>query len=90
MTAREAMAWGRPVVAAAAGGLVDAVEDGVTGVLVPPRDPEALRRALVRLLGDAALRRRLGAAARARAAERFGAQAVAARTVALYRELLGF
>ena len=47
----------RPVVATAVGGLVDAVEDGVTGLLVPPRDPAALRAALERLLGDARCRR---------------------------------
>jgi glycosyltransferase involved in cell wall biosynthesis len=64
---REAMAWGRPVVASAVGGLVDAVEDGVTGLLVPPADLDALRAALERLLGDADLRARLGAAARERA-----------------------
>ena len=63
---REAQAWGRPVVASAVGGLRDAVEDGVTGVLVPPRDVAALRAAIERLLGDAELRARLGAAARAR------------------------
>ena len=43
MAAREAMAYGRPVVATAVGGLVDALEDGVTGLLVPPGDPVALR-----------------------------------------------
>ena len=61
VVAREAMAWGRPVVATAVGGLVDAVDDGVTGLLVPPHD---LRGALERLLGDRELRTRLGAAAR--------------------------
>ena len=66
MVAREAMAHGRPVVATAVGGLVDAVEDGVTGLLVPPRDAAALRAALERLLGDPELRRSLGAAARER------------------------
>jgi glycosyltransferase involved in cell wall biosynthesis len=64
---REAMAWGRPVVASAVGGLTDAVEDGVTGLLVPPRDVPALRAAIERLLGDAELRERLGAAGRERA-----------------------
>ena len=67
VVAREAMAWGRPVVASAAGGLTDAVEDGVTGLLVPPGDVAALRAALERLLGDAGLRARLGAAAREQA-----------------------
>jgi len=66
MVAREAMAHGRPVVATTVGGLVDAVEDGVTGLLVPPRDPTALRAALERLLGDPELRRSLGAAGRER------------------------
>ena len=64
VVAREAMAHGRPVVATAVGGLVDAVEDGVTGLLVPPRDPAALRAAVERLLADEELRQRLGAAAR--------------------------
>ena len=71
---REAMAWGRPVVASAVGGLTDAVEDGVTGLLVPPGDVQALRAAIVRLLGDADLRARLGAAGRERA-PRFDAAA---------------
>ena len=69
MVAREAMAHGRPVVATAVGGLVDVVEDGVTGVLVRPRDSAALRREVRRLLDDAGLRARLGAAARDRARE---------------------
>ena len=56
----EAMAHGRPVVATAVGGLRDLVVDGETGLVVPPRDPGALRAALERLLGDPGLRRRLG------------------------------
>lgn len=67
VVAREAMAWGRPVVATAVGGLVDAVVDGETGLLVPPGDIAALRAAVERLLADRNLRERLGAAARARA-----------------------
>jgi colanic acid/amylovoran biosynthesis glycosyltransferase len=67
VVAREAMAWARPVVASAVGGLTDAVEDGATGLLVPPGDAAALRAALERLLDDAELRARLGAAARERA-----------------------
>jgi glycosyltransferase involved in cell wall biosynthesis len=69
MVAREAMAYGRPVVATAVGGLADAIEDGETGLLVPPGDPAALRAALVGLLEDPALRRRLGDAARASLAQ---------------------
>ncbi|MDX6397200.1 MAG: hypothetical protein QOJ43_608 [Gaiellaceae bacterium] len=83
LVAREAMAYGRPVVATAVGGLPDSIEDGVTGLLV---DAAGLRPAIERLLRDAALRQRLGEAARATARERFGqAQAVAA-ILAAYRE----
>ena len=88
VVAREAMAHGRPVVATAVGGLVDAVEDGVTGVLVPPRDPGELRSALERLLGDAELRRRLGVTGRAVARERFSWQRATEATLAAYRDAL--
>jgi type III pantothenate kinase len=82
------MAHGRPVVATAVGGLLDAIEDGVTGLLVSPRDPAALRAAIETLLGDAELRRRLGANARAAARERFSWQASTERTIAAYRDAL--
>ena len=84
VAAREAMAWGRPVVASAVGGLVDAVEDGVTGLLVPPRDPAALRAALERLLGDAELRARLGAAAREHVRTELSPEAAGKALVAAY------
>jgi len=84
----EAMAYGRPVVAGAVGGLLDLVVDGETGLLVPPRDVSALREALERLLGDEELRRRLGAAARARIKERFAWPAVTDSTIAAYEEAL--
>jgi glycosyltransferase involved in cell wall biosynthesis len=71
MTAREAMAHGRPVVATAVGGLRDAIRDGETGLFVPPGDAAALRAAVERLLGDPALRERLGVNARADAEARF-------------------
>ena len=64
MTAREAMAYGRPVVASAVGGLADAVSDGVTGLLVTPGRPDELRSALVRLLRDPPFAAQLGANAR--------------------------
>jgi glycosyltransferase involved in cell wall biosynthesis len=87
VVAREAMAHGRPVVACAVGGLVDAVEDGVTGLLVPPGDTRALRNALEHLLGDGALRARLGAAGARAARERFAPGVATRATIALYREL---
>jgi D-inositol-3-phosphate glycosyltransferase len=82
------MAHGRPVVASAVGGLLDAVEDGVTGVLVPPRDPAALRAALQRLLADGDLRRRLGKAARERAGHRFSWDRFAEETTRAYAAAL--
>lgn len=71
LVAREAMAHGRPVVASAVGGLLEAIEDGVNGVLVPALDVAALRQALEDLLADAARRARLGAAARTHALQHF-------------------
>ena len=85
VVAREAMAWGRPVVASGVGGLVDAVEDGVTGLLVPPGDVGALRAALERLLGDAELRARLGAAG-AREMAQLSFEAATDALVAVYDE----
>jgi len=88
VVARQAMAYGRPVVASAVGGLLDAVEDGVTGLLVPPRDPAALRAAIERLLEDPALRLRLGAAGRACVGERFSWDRATRMTIGAYREAL--
>jgi type III pantothenate kinase len=82
------MAWGRPVVASAVGGLLDAVEDGVTGLRVPPRDVPALRAALERLLGDQELRAQLGAAAREKAQREFSFDAATTGLLAVYDEAL--
>jgi len=84
----EAMAHARPVVAGAVGGLLDLVVDGETGLLVPPRDPAALRAALERLLEDRGLRRRLGEAARERVRRHFSWPAVTDATIAAYEEAL--
>lgn len=84
----EAMAYGRPVVASAVGGLRDLVVDGETGLLVRPGDTVALRSALQRLLGDAELRRRLGAAARERASERLSWDRAVSLTVRAYQDAL--
>lgn len=84
----EAMAHGRPVVACAVGGLLDLVVPDETGLLVPPGDVPALRAALERLLEDGDLRQRLGAAARARAAEHLSWQRVSGLTLEAYRDAL--
>jgi glycosyltransferase involved in cell wall biosynthesis len=85
----EAMSHGRPVVATDVGGLRDLVVDGETGLVVPTRDPAALRAALERLLGDPELRRRLGAAGRQRAQEGFSWAAVTEATLAAYADATG-
>ncbi len=86
-TCVEAMACGRPVVASRVGGLAEIVEHEREGLLVAPEDPAALAAAVIRLLGDPDLGRRLGAAARAGVLERFGAPAVAVRSAAAYAEI---
>jgi rhamnosyl/mannosyltransferase len=90
VAALEAMARGLAVVSSriAGSGLGWLQQDGVTGLQVPPGDPLALAAALQRLLDDAALRQRFGAAGRARWAELFTAETMADQTVALYRRLL--
>lgn len=88
VVAREAMAYGCAVVASNVGGLPDAVEDGVTGLLVPPRDVAALRAAVERLLSDADLRARLGTAGRRRAQDAFSWPAATRATIDAYRAAL--
>ena len=83
----EAMACGRPVVASAVGGLTDTVVDGVTGLLVPPRDPRRLASVLRDLLASPRLRTRLARAGLGRARAHYTWQQVAARTEAVYEEV---
>jgi len=86
-TIREAMALGKPAIASAAGGNPELVEDGISGLLVPPRDPRAFSEALARLLADPALRERLGARARERVLAAFSLERRLDRIEALYRGL---
>jgi glycosyltransferase involved in cell wall biosynthesis len=69
----EAMASAAPVIASDLGGIGDAVEHGRTGFLLPPADSQAIAAAVVQLLGDPALRSRMGVAARAAATAHFDA-----------------
>lgn len=87
LTAMEAAAAGRPLVAARATGTVDAVVDGVTGLLTPPGDPRALAAALAELLNNPPKARRMGAAARALAEREFRPARVWQARLDLYREL---
>ena len=86
-SALEAAAAGLPLVAAAHGGLTEIVRDGETGLLVPPRDADALAAALRRLAGDSGLRARLGDAAARDARERFGRERMLAGLEAVYARL---
>ena len=83
----EAMARGMAVVATSVSGSSTLVEDGRTGLLVPPEDAEALALAIERLAADAAERRRLGEGARAAMTSTYALPVVAGRYAALYREL---
>jgi glycosyltransferase involved in cell wall biosynthesis len=84
----DAMACGKPIVGTTAGGIPEVVADGVTGLLVPPRDPEALARALVTLLKDRGLRVQFGAAALARVRERFSAERMVQDTLRVYQRVV--
>jgi L-malate glycosyltransferase len=80
----DAMACARPIVATRAGGIPEIVEDGINGLLVPPRDARALADAIVAALEDQALRDRLGAAGLARVRQRFTVEKMVAETASLY------
>lgn len=85
----EAMAAGRPVVATDVGGVRATVRNGETGLLVPPDDPDALSRAVLRLAQDPRLAQDLAGRARDRVRERFSADRMAGSYERLYRDLLG-
>jgi glycosyltransferase involved in cell wall biosynthesis len=84
----EAMASGTPVVATSVGGPPEVIEDGVSGLLVPPLQPHPWAAAIVRLLGDAALRARIGTEARRTAEARFGRAEVSRRVGEIYEQVL--
>ena len=86
LAALEAMALGRPCVLTSGSGFEEFFRDNEHGLLVPPGDAPALARAIDRMLRDAAMRRRFGAAATARANE-YSAKAVTPRYVAYFRQV---
>jgi glycosyltransferase involved in cell wall biosynthesis len=83
----EAMAAGRPVIATAVGGTPEVVTDGVTGLLIPPQDPEALARALERMLAEPAWARQLGDQARHHVEANFSLDRLGREINGIYEEL---
>ena len=84
----EAMALGRPVIATNAGGPPEIVEEGVTGLLVPPSDPPALAAAIRRLFTDRQATEAMGQRGLERFQARFTAARMAQDMLALYRRIL--
>jgi glycosyltransferase involved in cell wall biosynthesis len=85
----EAMASARPVVGSRVGGIPEMVVDGVTGALVPPRDPVRLAEAIERLARDPEMARRQGQAGRRRAIEKFSIAAHVSHVQSIYDRTLG-
>jgi len=88
MSLLEAMACGKPVVGTRIGGVSEVVEDGINGLLVEPGDVDGLTQALLALLRDPALRRRMGAAGRARAEQRFDQRRQVSEAERIYADIL--
>ena len=84
----EAMAAGKPVIATRVGGTPEVVEDEVTGLLVPPRDPEALAQAIIALLQDRERAKAMGRAGRERVEKHFSVERMVQQTEDLYKELV--
>jgi len=84
----EAMAAGKPVIATDTGGSKDIIDSGINGVLVEPKNSEALAEAILALLGDPAQRKRLGESARDKVKERFPIDKMVSKTEQIYTKLL--
>jgi len=85
----DAMACSRPIIATNAGGIPEVVDDGVTGLLVPPRDHHAMADAIVALVSNEQRRRAMGEAGFARVNEKFTVERMIAGTAAVYARVAG-
>lgn len=88
LVVQEAMAAGRPVVASRAGGIVDFVDHGVSGLLVPPKQVDSLEDAILTMLNDPGKMIKAGQAAREAARRRFQMEPAAKQTVEFYKDIL--
>jgi len=84
----EAMAMGLPVIATDAGGILEVIENNISGLIVPKQNPDALAQGLLKIISDSQLRNRLGKAARKRIVEHFSFEVIIKRYVELYNSLL--
>jgi glycosyltransferase involved in cell wall biosynthesis len=82
------MALAKPIVATCAGGIPEAVQDGITGLLVPPRDPQALAESLCYLLRHPEQGKAMGVAGRQRVEQLFTAERMACQTLQVYERIL--
>ncbi len=87
-TCAQAMAMGKPVVASRIGGIPETVEDGATGLLVPPGDAPALANGILRLVKDPAMRIEMGKSGKAKAATGFDSSRVAEDTIAVFERAI--
>ena len=85
----EGMAAGKPVIATAKGGVLDIIEDGVNGILVPCKDSKSMAKAIQKIYHDKKLSKRIGTAARKRIIEKFTIEHQVAAVEKLYDSLLG-
>ena len=85
----QAAAAGVPVVGTRAGGIPEAMTDGVTGLLIRPGDPEAIAEAAVRILSNPGLAEKMGLEGKKLAAERFSIEAMARGNLEVYRDIMG-
>jgi glycosyltransferase involved in cell wall biosynthesis len=83
----EAMAWGKPVIGCDVGGVPEIVEDGETGILIPPEDENALAEAIINLK-DEKLRAKMGEQARKKIKERYTREKMALNSSEIYREIV--
>jgi len=88
LSVMEAQASGVPVVATNVGGVLSLIEDGKTGVMVEPENPKALGRAIVKLLENKELLKKISLAAREQAVENYSLDAMVEKTIKVYEEVM--